>query len=347
MELKLNDTDTSKNNILKHVPKGFYRGQIVETILKENADCTSPILITDTIVFSPHTPKGSGNEMEIFDNKKDDLMYFENEHNTVWYKFWARENCSLTFDIIPEDINDDYDFMLYKWDGGNFRSKILNKQIKPIRTCISRNDKKIKSMTGLSLNESADLFVHSGLGSSYVKYIQVQKGDCFYLLVDNVYDNGKGHTIRFHYKCHSPDEMYVGKLILWKKIHFESEEDQFVLGSEEGLNSLYQFMMDNPKIKIEIRGHVNSDGLSMNPSRHGGMQKLSDRRAKAIYNFLIKKGIDKERLTAVGYADTQKIIKLPKDKSEYNLNIRAEILILSLDYKKDLELKKKNKTKSN
>ena len=44
---------------------GFHEGQLIETILKENADCVNPILIKDTVVFSPHTPIGSGNELEI------------------------------------------------------------------------------------------------------------------------------------------------------------------------------------------------------------------------------------------------------------------------------------------
>jgi hypothetical protein len=123
------DTDTSRSNFIRQIPGSLYNGQIIEKILKENADCASPILVKDTIIFSPHTPKGIGNDLEIHDNPEDDLMYFENEHNTIWYKFSAWETAQLTFDIIPVNSNDDYDFMLYKWAGGDFRSNVMNKRL--------------------------------------------------------------------------------------------------------------------------------------------------------------------------------------------------------------------------
>jgi len=308
--------------------------QKIDTILRENADCTNPILITDTIVYSPKSPNGFGNELEISRNNPNDPFYFEREHNTVWYKFVAKKSGKLTFDIITRNINDDYDFMLFKYKGDNFCSKVITKEVKPIRTCISRNDKKLKSMTGLTLDDSSKFHVHSGIGSSYVQFIQVEKGEIYYLLIDNVYKNGDGHTIRFHYKAQNPAELYVGKLIPFEEIQFESEDYKFMPGSEKGLDSLYQFLIINPKIKIEIQGHVNTAGANVKPLRYG-KQELSDLRAKAIYDNLISKGIDSERLKWVGFSDRFKKIKNPRNKREYFINMRAEIKILSLDYKKN------------
>jgi hypothetical protein len=319
---------------------GFHEGQLIETILKENADCVNPILIKDTVVFSPHTPIGSGNEREILNNDPSDEQYFENEHNTVWYKFWALQDCFLTFDIIPVDKNDDYDFMLFRYNGGDFRAKVLTKQLRPIRTCISRNDKGIESKTGLSMNEPTKLFVHSGVGPSYVKYIAVKKGEAYYLLVDNVYDHGKGHTIRFHYQCYGPDELYVGKLMDLNNISFRSDSAEFAPGSEKGLDSLYQFIKKNHTLKIEIRGHVNT-ALIISPRRYTPV-KLSVLRAQAIYKYLVERGIQPERLTCVGYSDWQKKVKLPKLMKEYLMNMRSDILILSLDYQKDLQWEKEH-----
>lgn len=324
---------------------GFHEGQLIETILKENADCVNPILIKDTVVFSPHTPVGSGNELEILNNDPSDEQYFENEHNTVWYKFWAKQDCFLTFDIIPVDKNDDYDFMLFKYNGGDFRAKVLAKTVRPIRTCISRNNKNIGSKTGLSMNESVKLFVHSGVGTSYVKYIEVKKGEAYYLLVDNVYDHGSGHSIRFHYQCYRPDELYVGKVMDLNNISFISDDYKFRLGSDAGLDSLYQFICKNSTLKIQIRGHINT-GLMAAPAEYR-RNDLSKLRAKAIYDYLLERGIPPKRLSYLGCGDTKKKIQNPVNKKEYLVNIRADILILSLDYQKDLQWKKEHGKQGN
>ncbi|HET6227213.1 MAG TPA: OmpA family protein [Bacteroidia bacterium] len=343
------DKDTSRNNFTKKIQGSLYHGQIIEKIVKENADCASPILVRDTIVFSPHTPKGFGNDLEIHDNPEDDLMYFENEHNTIWYKFSAWETGQLTFDIIPVDPNDDYDFMLYKWTGGDFRSNIMNKKVTPLRTCISRNDKKLKGRTGLLLDESLPPYVHSGVGDSYVKYMNVQKGETFYLLVDNVYNNGNGHTIHFHYKPIKPGEPYVGKKNVLTNVTFKDSDDEFKPGTNyiEAIDSLYNFLIENPGVKIEVQGHVNTNlhnklgKVDGKPYRND--RQLSQLRAEAVCKLLYKKGIDPERLSPYGYGGAMKKIPNPKTKEECYKNIRVEVLIMSLDYKRDPEYIKKHK----
>ena len=167
-------------------------------IKPENADCKNAITLKDTVFGPTNAPNGFGDVMEIMSNKKSSF-YFEKEHNTVWYKFTAPYNCDLTLDIIPVDINDDYDFAIYKYTDKDFCNFIKSKQIKPIRTNISRNDKKIGSKTGLSMTGDKK-FVHSGTGLCYSKFVKVKKGEIYYLVVDNVYENGKGHTLNIKYR---------------------------------------------------------------------------------------------------------------------------------------------------
>jgi len=60
-------------------------------------------------------------------------------------------------------------------------------------------------------------------------------------------------------------------------------------------------MQDNPKIIAEISSHTDSKGaLSYN-------ERLSQRRAQSVVDYLIKNGIAKERLQAKGYGETQSI----------------------------------------
>jgi outer membrane protein OmpA-like peptidoglycan-associated protein len=89
------------------------------------------------------------------------------------------------------------------------------------------------------------------------------------------------------------------------------------------LNKLVDFMRANPKIQIEIQGHVNAPN---NESR--AAQKLSEKRAKFVYDYLVEKGVDPKRMTYVGYGNAEMIYANPKNEEEEKANRRVEIKIL-------------------
>ncbi len=59
------------------------------------------------------------------------------------------------------------------------------------------------------------------------------------------------------------------------------------------------YFHNNPEVTAEIYGHADSTG----PTIYN--QKLSERRAQAVVNYLVGKGIDAARLTARGFGETQ------------------------------------------
>lgn len=63
-----------------------------------------------------------------------------------------------------------------------------------------------------------------------------------------------------------------------------------------------------PKVRIEIQGHTDSEGT---PDRN---QKLSDRRAQAVVEYLVEKGVEAARLNAVGFGETLPVA--PNDSAE-------------------------------
>ena len=63
---------------------------------------------------------------------------------------------------------------------------------------------------------------------------------------------------------------------------------------------------------------------------------LSLKRAKVIVAYLVKRGIDPERLKAKGYGYAKPIIKNAKTIKEKKINVRAEIMILSVNYHKEV-----------
>jgi outer membrane protein OmpA-like peptidoglycan-associated protein len=282
--------------LLSFVFTGFAQQTVTLTPL--NADCNHPVEIKDTLLISTNSPQGPGSILEITGNDKKDLHFFEQEHNTAWYWFKVKNDAELSFDIIPVSVNDDYDLSLYRCDAKSFCSDVKEKKILPVRTCISRNDKKSGSKTGLR-TAATDEFIHSGIGASYVKSMEVKKGEVYFLIVDNVYPNGKGHSIHFHYKLKEEPikpvtatskeppakkeiVLEAGKSFSFDNIQFYPGQDAFLPTARPALDSLLDIMKKNPTLKIEIQGHVNEPFTPNNPAG----QSLSEARAEAVFEFL-------------------------------------------------------------
>jgi outer membrane protein OmpA-like peptidoglycan-associated protein len=347
----IKENDNNSINSLRASYLGIYKGQLIGNAEKKNGDCSSPITIKDSIIVLVNSPLGYGNSLEISGNAPDDELYFEKEHNTVWYKFSVKKDCKLALDITPINEANNFDFMLFQYNGPNFPAQIKTRKILPIRTCISESDKSPGNKTGLQYDEQAPTFVHSEQGPSYVKYVDARKGQIFYLLVDgtslknngkNVYDGQRGYTIRFHYKEkeYNPDELYVGKSVLAANIYFVPDRPEFLpnSGYETAIDSIYYFLKGHPKISVEIQGHVNSIELQKQNGKKTYSQELSERRAKAVFTCLVAKGIDPRRILPVGYAGARKKILHPKTIPESSKNVRVDIVVLSMDFEADEKL---------
>jgi outer membrane protein OmpA-like peptidoglycan-associated protein len=102
----------------------------------------------------------------------------------------------LTMHIIPTKADDDYDFMLFKSATNNFCDSLQKHKISPIRACISRDREELNGKTGLNYKSKNELVKH-GVGAAYCKSVSVKKGEIYYLVLDNVYEKGDGHTLEF------------------------------------------------------------------------------------------------------------------------------------------------------
>ena len=87
------------------------------------------------------------------------------------------------------------------------------------------------------------------------------------------------------------------------------------------LDNLYNTLMLNPNMKIEIAGHTDSDGDSQDNLI------LSQRRAESVMNYLIKMGLDPKRIQAKGYGEFKPIV--PNDNAPNKAkNRRTEVRVL-------------------
>jgi flagellar motor protein MotB len=157
------------------------------------------------VYHQPSAVRGFGNKLEIKENAKEDLQWFDREHHSTWYKFRSPGDTKHTFEIIPDNIEDDIDFLVFEGAIPGICDKIATRQVLPIRSNISRNDKSNRSICGLR-KDAPENFVRSGVGSSFSQAIEVRKGDLFYLAIDYQERPLAGYTIRFHYDPPPPPE---------------------------------------------------------------------------------------------------------------------------------------------
>ena len=109
--------------------------------------------------------------------------------------------------------------------------------------------------------------------------------------------------------------------------------------AKDSLNDLYQTLMDNPSIIVELQAHTDCrGGASYN-------QRLSQARAQSCVDYLVSKGIPSDRMDAKGYGKIQPravglecdVIKKMTTKEEqeaaHQRNRRTQFRVLSFDYK--------------
>lgn len=117
--------------------------------------------------------------------------------------------------------------------------------------------------------------------------------------------------------------MQVGDKLRLRNLNFYNRSGRVVPKSIPVLEELYQIMKDNPKLKIDIQGHI-----CCQPQ--GDLEDISTLRSKTVYNYLIDKGIDKSRLTYKGYGSTMPLYSIPeKNDFERDENRRVEIMIVA------------------
>ncbi|MFD1551266.1 thrombospondin type 3 repeat-containing protein [Putridiphycobacter roseus] len=83
-----------------------------------------------------------------------------------------------------------------------------------------------------------------------------------------------------------------------KGIQFESGKDIIKRSSNGILNNVAEIMKENPTYKLKIDGHTDAQG---NDDKN---MELSKKRATAVKNYLVSKGVEASRLTSFGYGET-------------------------------------------
>ncbi|UYQ92598.1 OmpA family protein [Chitinophaga horti] len=119
----------------------------------------------------------------------------------------------------------------------------------------------------------------------------------------------------------------IGKAIILKDIFYDYNKADLRSQSLVVLDTLLQIMIDNPAITIELSAHTDSKGTD------AYNLKLSEARAQACVNYLISKGIARNRLESKGYGESKPIAPNNQPNGKDNpdgrqLNRRTEFKVL-------------------
>ena len=104
------------------------------------------------------------------------------------------------------------------------------------------------------------------------------------------------------------------------RIRFESGKADIVTDSAGLLDRLIETALRCPNANIEVAGHTDSDG------EEPANQALSEKRAQAVTDYLVKAGLPASRFTPVGYGSTQPIAGNESDQGKAQ-NRRIEFVV--------------------
>ncbi len=123
-------------------------------------------------------------------------------------------------------------------------------------------------------------------------------------------------------------QLKVGNKIVLKNIFFDLDKATLRPESTAELNRLIKLMTDVPSLRIELGGHTDSRGSDTYN------QQLSEKRAKAVVDYLTSNGIDAKRLEWAGYGETQLVNGCSNgvqcSDEQHQENRRTEFKVLSL-----------------
>jgi outer membrane protein OmpA-like peptidoglycan-associated protein len=120
----------------------------------------------------------------------------------------------------------------------------------------------------------------------------------------------------------------IAKIFGIKVIYFDLDKSNIRPDAALELAKILDVLKQYPTLKIDIRSHTDSR------QTHKYNEALSDRRAKSTREWLIQNGIDKNRLTAKGYGETQLVNQCSDNvectEEEHQRNRRSEFIVTEL-----------------
>ncbi|QJX45990.1 OmpA family protein [Hymenobacter taeanensis] len=141
-----------------------------------------------------------------------------------------------------------------------------------------------------------------------------------YLFHSENFDLPAGATYSEVVKDIALKKLDIGVKVVLNNIFFDFDKATLRAESTSELERLQKLLTETPALRLEISGHTDNVGNA------AYNKDLSQRRAKAVVDYLVQKGITKDRLTFAGYGDTQPVAP-NTTKGGRQLNRRTEFKV--------------------
>jgi OOP family OmpA-OmpF porin len=194
------------------------------------------------------------------------------------------------------------------------------KTLLPISATIQYYDLATNTLLGTAVSDdiTGEYKIILPAGRSYGFYAEKQG---FYPVSENIQTDSLGNYSEIHRNLYL-SAVDVGDVIRLNNIFFDTDKADLKPESEAELKRLYDFLLSNPSIKIEIAGHTDDRGSDSHN------QVLSQARVNSVIAYLLEKGIKTERLIGVGYGES-KPVGTNETEEGRAINRRVEFKILS------------------
>jgi len=125
------------------------------------------------------------------------------------------------------------------------------------------------------------------------------------------------------------EEIVLTKIEIDRKVNesdilFETNSTTFTLSSKAGLEAIIDLTSNNENLVIEIAAHTDDVGQEKDNLT------LSEKRANAVRDYLISRGVLDQQLIAKGYGEVQPIVPNTSEENR-SLNRRVEIIIRTVN----------------
>ena len=117
------------------------------------------------------------------------------------------------------------------------------------------------------------------------------------------------------------------KVVAFGDTHFDYNESTLSNDARTILDKDVEGLKDNPEMKVRMAGYTSAEGTEEDN------QKLSERRANAVRDYLIAKGIAQERITVIGYGKTRPAMyeatpdKIDSKEALANMRVLFEVVV--------------------
>ena len=218
-------------------------------------DCENAILICGDVNFGLD-PDGVGfDEFSLPGNVTPSCYNFGT--STIWMRFVIQESGKLTFDILPDNPEADYDFAIF---GPNVDCETLGTAIR----CSSTNPQAagVSAATGLNLDET-DFYEGPGPdGNGYLQYIDALAGEEYIMVIGRPHGSG-GFSIEMTGSAGLPDQPIATPIDDFSDCERDNVIDGFSTFDLDVL--IPQIIGSQSNVIVTFHDHLGDANIGINP----------------------------------------------------------------------------------